>query len=271
MKKLNILLVTGIVTIEHRWRQTNQRLVTLLEATGRFHVRVTEDFWGCTKETLSNYDAVFVNYDGKETIIADYTRWGKTAEQALLQFVSQGGGLIVYHSSACMDEQLPDELLHMWGIYIPASGGRRYPCDQFVMKLSDTEHPIIRGLPKEIFIINDDMLAGAKMHPDSSVQVLATVFDDLETYQKAPNFPPAHQPVEIPNGDLSQMPGVNQDQPVCWINHYGQGRVFGITLGHEQETLCRVTYMTMLLRGIEWAATGKVTLEPPRIAAEIAV
>lgn len=263
MKKLSVLLVTGIVTIEHKWRQINQRLLTLLESTDRFHVRVTEDFRGCTAETLENYDVVFLNYDGKETIVGDYIRWGETAEQALIQFVKNGGGLVVYHSSVALEDTLPDELKHMWGIYLPAVGGRRYPSDQFVMKLSEHEHPIIKGLPKETFIINDDMLAGTLMHPDAEVQVLATVFDDLETYRNAPNFPPPHQPVDIPNGDLSKMPGVNQDQPVCWINQYGKGRVFTITLGHEQETLGRVTYMTMLVRGTEWAATGAVTLDPP--------
>lgn len=77
MDKLSVLLVTGVVTIEHRWREVNEKLVTLLESTGRFHVRVTEDFRGCTEETLSNYDVVFVNYDGKKTITSDYERWGR--------------------------------------------------------------------------------------------------------------------------------------------------------------------------------------------------
>lgn len=264
MEKLSVLLVTGVVTIEHRWRQTNQRLIQLLESTGRFRVRVTEDFRGCTAETLENYDVVFVNYDGKEYITADYVRWGETAENALLTFVKNGGGLVVYHSTACMDESLPEELLRLWGIYILSSnGGRRYPSGEFVMRIANEEDPITRGLPRESFIINDDMLSGTAIHPDAQVEVLATVFDDLKTYENAPNFPPAHQPVVIPDNDLSKMPGVNQDQPVCWKNHYGAGRVFGITLGHEMETLGRVAFMTMLVRGTEWAACGQVTLDPP--------
>lgn len=263
MDKLSVLLVTGTVTIEHRWRRMNRHLISLLESTGRFRVRVTEDFRGCTEETLSHYDVVFLNYDGKEFITAEYKRWGETAEQALISFVKKGGGLVAYHSSACLDASLPDEFFQMLGTYIPAVGGRKYPSDQFIMKLSGAEHPITRGLPKETFIINDDMLAGSRTHPNSDVQVLATVFDDLETYRNAPNFPSAHQPVEIPDGDLSKMPGVHQDQPVCWINQYGAGRIFSITLGHEMETLRRVTFLTMLVRGTEWAATGNVTLDQP--------
>lgn len=263
MKKISVLLVTGIVTIEHKWRKINQRLLTLLESTGMFHVRITEDFRGCTEETLANYDVIFVNYDGKEFIKGEYIRWGKTAEESLMRFVKKGGGLVLYHSSACMSGEMPNEMLRLWGIHVPSPGGRRFPSDQFVMELTEVDHPIIRNLPRETYIINDDMLAGARIHPEASVQVLATVFDDLEVYRKAPNFPPAHQPVDIPDGDLSKMPGVNQPQPVCWVNHYGRGRVFGITLGHEQETLGRVTFLTMLVRGTEWAATGEVTLEPP--------
>ena len=40
-------------------------LVTLLESTGRFKVKITEQFDGATKKSLESYDAVLINYDGK--------------------------------------------------------------------------------------------------------------------------------------------------------------------------------------------------------------
>ena len=33
MKKINVLLITGVVTSEHDYRETNRNLVSLLEST----------------------------------------------------------------------------------------------------------------------------------------------------------------------------------------------------------------------------------------------
>lgn len=53
-------------------------------------------------------------------------------------------------------------------------------------------------------------------------------------------------------------------QPVIWKNYYGEGRVFGCSIGHGIDTYRRLNYVTILVRGAEWAATGKVTLEKPK-------
>ena len=48
-EKLKILLITGRVTLEHNYRQANEMLRTLLESTGRFEVKITEEFRGSDK------------------------------------------------------------------------------------------------------------------------------------------------------------------------------------------------------------------------------
>lgn len=65
MKKLNVLLVTGLLTAEHQGRLITLRLRELLEATGRFHVAIVEEFRNVTPEFLEPYDVLFVDYDGK--------------------------------------------------------------------------------------------------------------------------------------------------------------------------------------------------------------
>ena len=52
-------------------------------------------------------------------------------------------------------------------------------------------------------------------------QVLLTTFDDLESYEKAPVWPMSHYPVLIPGAALAELPGMNTDQPIAWINEYG--------------------------------------------------
>ena len=48
MDKLNVLLVTGLLTAEHQGRKITQRLRDLMEATGRFHVAIVEEFRNIT-------------------------------------------------------------------------------------------------------------------------------------------------------------------------------------------------------------------------------
>ena len=91
-------------------------------------------------------------------------------------------------------------------------------------------------------------------------QVLLSVFDDVESYQNAPAWPMAHYPVAIPAGGFA---GINTQQPLAWISNYGEGRSFTITIGHDIETFRRIEFIRMFPRGVEWAATGKVTLEGP--------
>ena len=90
MEKLNILLITGIVTDEHT-PLMNPMIRYMLESTERFKVKITEEFTGCTAETLKKYDAVFINYDGKESIETPFVNWGKTAEEALYEYVNGSG------------------------------------------------------------------------------------------------------------------------------------------------------------------------------------
>ena len=52
--------------------------------------------------------------------------------------------------------------------------------------------------------------------------------------------------------------------PVLMVIDYGKGRVFHTTLGHDQGSLEGVGFISSFTRGVEWAATGKVTLPIPK-------
>ena len=99
--------------------------------------------------------------------------------------------------------------------------------------------------------------------PQDGAQVLLTTFDDLESYESAPVWPMSHYPVAIPPEGISGLPGINTDQPLAWINEYGEGRSFTITIGHDIDTFRRIEFIRMFPRGVEWAATGEVSLTGP--------
>jgi putative heme-binding domain-containing protein len=44
------------------------------------------------------------------------------------------------------------------------------------------------------------------------------------------------------------------DHVVAWTHHYGQGRVFGTSLGHDLKTVDTLPYQQLLARGLAWVA-----------------
>src|SRR5580704_3551734 len=94
--KLQALIITGQNFGPHDWRATTPVLKQILEDTGRFEVRVDEEFRGAGPETLAPYDVVIVNYfDAGQPKLS----WGDRANNAFLDYVRSGKGLVIYHFS----------------------------------------------------------------------------------------------------------------------------------------------------------------------------
>lgn len=53
-----------------------------------------------------------------------------------------------------------------------------------------------------------------------------------------------------------------QETTLLMTIHFGQGRIFHTTLGHDAEAIGGVAFQVTLARGTEWAATGDVTQGP---------
>lgn len=261
MEKIKVLIVSGVLTIEHNYREANERIRTVLESTGRFDVKITEEFRGATMETVRGYDLIIYDYDGKQMPTDHYRRLDAGAEETLFGFVREGGGLVIQHSAAILDPGMPEEYYKAWGYYVPMECCRRAPKDDFIAKVVPGD-PITDGLNPEIMCPMEDIFGGIKKCPGTDPKALVTVFDDVENY-KVDWWPPKHHPVEIPNGDLNQLPGINTDIPMAWKNTYGEGRVFGCILGHGIDVFRRFDYLGLYVRGCEWAATGQVTLGKP--------
>ncbi len=262
---INALIVTGQLSLEHD-PKTSNLLRRLLESTGRFKVKITEEFRGCTAETLKPYDLVILNYDGDfptgnppHPAVA----LGERAEQALLDFVRGGKGIFFNHSSI-WSTPWPAEFHRVMGGWCDITrGSRKNPILDFPVKITNASHPITAGL-KDWNTVQEDLFAAIVWHPEAKVEVLATCFDDLEGYR---HIQP-HAAFMIPKSGAGTMREVNQDQPVAWTNHYGEGRVFVITIGHGVDTIRRPGYVGLFCRAAEWVATGNVTIPPPDLTGE---
>ncbi|HET9126132.1 MAG TPA: ThuA domain-containing protein [Solirubrobacteraceae bacterium] len=272
--RLNVLIATGKMSAEHDNRNRSFRLhgellTTLLESTGRFRVRVLEEFRGIGEELLDRFDVALINYEGRRDYFSAPEGFGATTDAALLRFVrEQGRGIVWFHSSVVQDPRwdFPSAFVRMRGVDLnPAVGVRRRPLSEDIVHTSEPRHPISEGIPAQWAVLNDDMLTGATVLPGT--RVLLTVFDSVEPYRAA-NWPPANVPVDIPAGGIEELLGMNTHQPLAWINDYGAGRSFSMMLGHDVDTFRREPFMTMLVRGVEWAGSGEVTLGPPARSGE---
>ncbi len=247
--KIKTLLITGQNTAGHDWPTVSPLLKKALEDSGRFDVRVVEDFRGAGPETLRGYELVVLNYyDGNNKD----NWWGDRAQNALLDFVKSGKGLVMFHFSTAA--------FNGWDEYEKLSGGNWRPnnghhsaAHDFTVEVVDPDHPITKGLRKKIRQPNDELYANLKWQPAGTYHVLATAWDEHKLYEGK-----ARQPI----------PGDGINQPMLWTLNYGQGRVFGTVLGHDGPAVKTPLFVTTFTRGAEWAATGNVTIPAPARIAE---
>jgi type 1 glutamine amidotransferase len=239
--KIRALIFSG--RNNHDWRATTPRLKQYLIDTGQFDVRVDEEPSGTTAETLAAYDVLILDYNGP--------RWGEATERAVEQFVSSGKGLVGIHGSAYAfgglpvlgDQHVSTQIIEppwaeyarmvgcTWSLDPPKSGhGERH---SFAVKFVDSRHPIVQGM-KETFTATDELYHNMRMRPEA--KVIATAYDN------------------------PKIGGTGRDEPILWTVEYGKGRTFYTALGHDLTALQEPGFVTTFVRGVEWAATGRVTL-----------
>ena len=239
--KLQILIVTGQNTSSHDWRATTPVLRKILEDSGRFDVRVTEEFRGAGADTLAPYDVVVLNYyDSNRPNL----RWGEVTGNALLNFVRGGKGLVLYHFSLAAFDGWTEFEAMCGGNWRPNNGHHSARHD-FTVTVKDGDHPITRGLKSTFVEANDELYANLKWQPAAAFHVLATAWDDHSLYRP---------------GEKQPLDGPGAAEPMLWTVNYGKGRVFATALGHDTEAMKNPGFAATLARGTEWAASEKVTI-----------
>jgi hypothetical protein len=244
--KLQVLIITG--QNQHDWKSTTPVLRQMLEDTGKFEVRVTEEFRGAGPETLAPYDVVVVHYmDRNQPAL----KWGERAETAFLNYARAGKGVVIYHFALASFNGWTEFEKMSGGNWRPGNGHHSARHD-FKVDIKDASHPITKGLKKTFPQPNDELYANLKWQPEGTYHVLATAYDDHSLYGGK-----ARQPI----------PGAGLDHPMLWTLEYGKGRIYVNALGHDVPTIKTPAFVTTFTRGVEWAATGNVTLPiPPEMA-----
>lgn len=260
-EKVKVLIIDG--QNNHNWRATTPVVKQALEKSGRFSVAVSSNLKEGDKpgqvETvpfppdLSKYDVVLSNYNGAP--------WPVEFQKTLdLQLKEGKLGFVVFHAANNAFAGWP-EFNRMIGmgwrgnnfgdrIYFDSEGkevrlakGQGVGAGETILQpfqvtVRDGEHPVTKGMPREWMHTPDQLVHGLR-GPIENVHVLATAWSD-----KAKR-------------------GTGEHEPMIWTVQYGQGRVFHTPMGHDLTSVRCIGFITTLLRGTEWAATGKVTLPIP--------
>jgi len=198
---------------------------------------------------LSKFDVVLSNYNGapwpvelQKSLDANLKE-GKIALVIIHAANNSFGGWNEYRQMIGMgwyDKKSGDRLLlndKGEKVIIPKGEGdgpgHRYS-GKFTVTLRDPEHPVTKGMPME-WLHNNDELYDNMRGPLQNIHLLATAYSK----------------------------GTKVHEPMIWTISYGKGRVFHTPMGHDVNGMRCVGFQTTLLRGTEWAATGKVTIPIP--------
>ncbi|WP_020467307.1 ThuA domain-containing protein [Singulisphaera acidiphila] len=237
-KKLQVLILTGYNM--HDWRKITESLRATLEATGRFEVRVNEEPVGCDEKTFEGYDAIVLNFTNHAGVFGP--EWPDSTRRALLSVLERGKGVVAFHAALSSHPHWPEYEKLIGGAW--RQGATHAPYHTFDVDLKEPEHPIVKGLPRS-FLQHDEINQRLTMQP--GITVLATAHDDPKNCSKGE----------------SPICGSGKDEPIMWTLPYRNGRVFTTTLGHDLRSVGTPGFIATFQRGVEWAATGKVTLPPP--------
>ena len=184
-----------------------------------------------------------------------------------LEYVQGGGGVVIYHAADNAFVNWPEYnkicALGGWenrdekaGPYVYWSdgklikdssagvGGSHGKQHEYVLNARNHEHPIMKGLPNKWKHAQDELYDRMR-GPGNIKDCLYTAYSDKETG------------------------GSGREEPLIFTVDYGNARIFHTMLGHAGETVenCPAMqcagFQITLLRGAEWAATGKVTQKVP--------
>ena len=238
-KGAKVLIITG--DEYHKWKETAPFLKKLLTKAGH-SVDITEtSSKDLTADNLAKYDVLLLNYRDTPKGAKDNPAsvWSDANKKAFLDAVKGGKGLYVYHYASAaftttsdLDKQFEKAIAGGW-----RKQGHHGKMHEFTVSVRK-EHPITAGI-KEFSHGRDELYQNSLMLPSSEVLVTA-------------------------HSEKAKDPkNTGKHEPVVWVSTFGKGRVCANVMGHDLEAMKGDGFQTLLIRGVEWAATGKAAHPVP--------
>ncbi|MBL7132489.1 MAG: ThuA domain-containing protein [Phycisphaerae bacterium] len=228
--KLRVLLLSG--KNNHDWRKTTPALVKIFKDSGRFTVTVTNEPEKLKAADFKACDVIVSNWTPWPNIRKRF--WDAETEEAFLDFIRGGRGLVVFHAASTAFATWPEFQKLVGATWGKGTGhGRQH---EFEVKITDPKHPVTAGMKN--FRIFDELWH--RMPAQPGMKVLCTAFS------------------------AKNRGGSGTDEPVVMCTKLGKGRGFNLVLGHGTKAMSYPGWQKLMLRGTEWAATGKVKPPPAK-------
>jgi uncharacterized protein len=282
-KIIKTLIVDG-QNNHDQWARITFLMKQYLEETGKFSVDVqrTKYTWNGKSDVekykipglastvdlpKSRMDSSFhPNFAAYDVVICNFgwnaAPWPQETQDDFDRFIQKGGGLVVLHAA---DNSFPEwpaynQMIGLggWGnrtekdgpyVYYDVNNqlvkdmsagraGSHGPQSDYQITIRNSNHPITKGMPLTWMHSKDEMYDRLR-GPAINLEVLGTAFSSIENK------------------------GTGRHEPMLMVINYGKGRIFHTPMGHADYSVSCVGFITSLLRGTQWAATGKVDIPIP--------
>ncbi|MCX6262428.1 MAG: PmoA family protein [Bacteroidia bacterium] len=228
IKPIRLLIISG--KGNHEWQKTTPYLKQVFEESGFFSPDVTERPDTLKAKDLKKYNAIVSNWNA---FPESSRQWGGEAEKAIIDFVRNGGGFVLFHAASATHydwAEYQEMVGSTWG-----KNTHHVSIEPFEVKISSTTHPVTEGLSN--FWITDELWVDMDQKPGN--QILSSAFAPKDNK------------------------GSDKDEPVVICRNFGNGRCFYNVLGHDVAAMKNPGWKTLMVRGTEWAANGTVTIPIP--------
>ncbi len=240
------ILIFSLHTGYEHWviPHTEAVIRMLVTRSGAAQCTTSKDITVFEAEQIKEFDAVVLNntcperdkrdifYDmlRRDGQLSEAERLAKAAklEASLLQYVADGGGLVLVHGGATMQNNSEDFS------YMAGGSFDFHPKQQpITVKLADPAHPLLKAFKGKGFVHTDEPYFYKNAYVDKNFRPLL--------YMEA-----------------SELEGLDREfeentRYIAWIKQHGKGRVFLTSTSHNAQSFENPQLLQFLLDGLQYA------------------
>jgi len=187
------------------------------QKTGAFSTVISRDPAVFQRESLSQFDAVFLN-NNVGNLFED-----PTLRQNLIEFVYGGGGLMGVHGTTVAFTRWTEGAREDWpefGIMLGGRGASHKAADEHVfIKLDEPDHPLNRPFDGQGFEYRSEFFRVHEPYSRDRVRVLFSIDTEKTDMNQSPAY--------------GRLVRADNDYALAWVRNYGRGRVCYCTIAHS--------------------------------------
>ncbi|MDR0521243.1 MAG: ThuA domain-containing protein [Planctomycetaceae bacterium] len=227
--KVKVLIIDDESKDFYRFEGTAPLLQKTLNNSGNVQTDMEKNAEVLASEKIFTYDVLLLHFKNYKPLKAQ-----KQAQENLVRFVKEGGGLFIFHFACGAFEDWAEFEKLIGRVWEPdikkcPEGSFHDRYGKFTVRIVNKEHPLAKDLT------------------------------DFETQDELYHcFKPGSVPMTVLAEATSNQDG--KSYPMAFVLQYGKGRVFHTTLGHNAASVSPEGFVKLLIHAVLWL--GKRSLLP---------